>query len=102
MFLLVLNGFEDHDGHIDINIEATIDLLHAYVENFTEEFWNHFCVVITHWNNCKGPKKRRLKNGYTDEKMADQINQFLDENFENSEIRNRTIYFTDTDEIVED
>jgi len=43
------------------------EILSAYQENYTNQIWDHFCIVITKWENSRKGKNIRKKKGITDE-----------------------------------
>ena len=81
MLLLVFTAndiYFDSDGKPQIELQNIIGVLKPYVESFSNQFWQHFCAIVTHWENHHGAQKARRKKGLSEDLIKDLINEFLD------------------------
>jgi len=83
-------------------LTAILDLLKSFEANLSSAFYDHFCVVIPKWSTHVTHERKRKRAGITDEGVTEEVNKLLNELLEFSETKIIKVYFTDTDEIVED
>jgi len=55
-------------------LDDIIELIKSYLKKFTYEFFEHFAIVITNWENNAKARLRRKKKGITNESVKDQVN----------------------------